>query len=137
MIQLDDVLARAVDGALPLLTLDEFFPGNEEEGSLAPNQWGYGRPSLAEIADRLRSIESHDDVDWVRVQLHDETVEGSDLVLAEAVAVCTSLDTDELTDLADTEWLESDGVVDGYVVDNLVDAPAVPAGSRVLSIVWD
>ena len=25
---------------LPLLTLDEFFDGNPEEDSIAPNQWG-------------------------------------------------------------------------------------------------
>lgn len=25
---------------LPLLTLDEFFAGNPEEDSIAPNQWG-------------------------------------------------------------------------------------------------
>lgn len=33
----------------PLLTLDEFFKGNTEEDSIAPNQWEDGRPSLAEI----------------------------------------------------------------------------------------
>ena len=26
-------------GRLPLLTLDEFFSGNTEEDSIAPNQW--------------------------------------------------------------------------------------------------
>lgn len=37
----------------PLLTLDEFFKGNTEEDSIAPNQWEEGRPSLAEIWDML------------------------------------------------------------------------------------
>ncbi|MBO1752883.1 hypothetical protein J4G33_13805 [Actinotalea sp. BY-33] len=137
MISLDDVLSRTVDDALPLLTIDEFFLGNDEEESLAPNQWGYGRPALAAIAERLRSVEAHPDVDWVRVQLHDETAEGSDLVLAEAVAVCTSLDAEDLAGLVDTDWLESDGLVEGYVVEHRVGAPAVPEGSRVLSITWD
>jgi hypothetical protein len=43
-----EVTARTSDdGAMPLLTLDEFFDGNAEEGSIAPNQWGGGRPPLA------------------------------------------------------------------------------------------
>jgi hypothetical protein len=132
----EDVLSRAQDGALPLLTLDEFFVGNAEEESLAPNQWGYGRPTLARIAERLRKVEANASVDWVRVQLHDETAD-ADAVLAEAVAVCARVGTDGLEALVDTEWLESDGVVEGYVVDHRTGAPAVPEGSRVLSIVWD
>ena len=42
---------------LPLLTLDEFFNGNTEEDSIAPNQWEFGRPTLAEIWDMLQKIE--------------------------------------------------------------------------------
>jgi hypothetical protein len=53
-----EVTARTSDdGAMPLLTLDEFFDGNAEEGSIAPNQWGGGRPPLAVLADRLRAVE--------------------------------------------------------------------------------
>jgi len=33
----------------PLLTLDEFFAGNTQEDSIAPNQWEFGRPSLGEL----------------------------------------------------------------------------------------
>lgn len=33
----------------PLLTLDEFFEGNTQEDSIAPNQWEFGRPSLGEM----------------------------------------------------------------------------------------
>ena len=42
---------------LPLLTLDEFFEGNQEEDSIAPNQCDFGRPSLAEIWDMMKRIE--------------------------------------------------------------------------------
>ena len=33
----------------PLLTLDEFFDGNSEEDSIAPNQWEDGCPTLDEM----------------------------------------------------------------------------------------
>ena len=32
---------------LPVVTLDEYFDGNAQEDSIAPNQWGYGRPTCA------------------------------------------------------------------------------------------
>ena len=46
------------EGRLPLLTLDEFFSGNTAEDSIAPNQWGFGRPSLSEIWDLLQKIQA-------------------------------------------------------------------------------
>lgn len=52
---------------LPLLTLDEFFYGNTEEESIAPNQWGFGRPKLSEICDMLQKIELMPDIARVRV----------------------------------------------------------------------
>ena len=83
------------EGRLPLLTLDEFFSGNAEEDSIVPNRWGFSRPPLSEIWDKLRKIESMPDVAWVRVALHDDTEitkrDGREaLYLAgEAVVLCT------------------------------------------------
>ena len=51
----------------PLLTLDEFFDGNSEEDSIAPNQWEDGRPTLDEMWKKLREIEKLPNVAWVRV----------------------------------------------------------------------
>ena len=39
---------------LPVVTLDEYFDGNAQEDSIAPNQWGYGRPTLREIHAHFR-----------------------------------------------------------------------------------
>jgi hypothetical protein len=134
MISAERVIERTgADGPMPLLTLDEFFDGNTEEGSLAPNQWGYGRPPLAELAERLRRIERRPDVAWVRVQLHPETVEMGELT-AEAVAVCST--ADEAACTAWVEGFEADGVVSG-LVDAYRDVPGVPDGATVWSVVWD
>ena len=51
----------------PLLTLYEFFNGNTEEDSIAPNQWEFGRPTLSEIWDMLQKIELMPNIAWVRV----------------------------------------------------------------------
>ena len=42
----------------PLLTLDEFFDGNSEEDSIAPNQWENCRPTLDEMWKSGKSFES-------------------------------------------------------------------------------
>ncbi|PJN25988.1 hypothetical protein [Kitasatospora sp. CB02891] len=134
MIPVEDVIGRAgPDGVLPLLTLAEFFEGNAVEDSLAPNQWGYGRPPLAELAACLARIAERPDVAWVRVQLHPETLDLSE-VLAEAVAVCTSADAANCESW--TAGWESSGVVTG-LVDDCLDVPPVPAGMAIRSIVWD
>ncbi|CAL9351032.1 hypothetical protein SUDANB121_00477 [Nocardiopsis dassonvillei] len=134
MISVARIVARtSAAGAMPLLTLDEFFDGNDDEECIAPNQWGYGRPPLSVLVGCLRGIESRGDVAWVRVQPHPETVELEQLS-AEAVAVCTAADEETCT--AWVEGLESSGVVSG-LVDGYLDVPPVPRGMSVWSVVWD
>lgn len=142
MITHDEVMVRsaAADGAYPMLTLDEFFDGNEQEESLAPNQWGFGRPPLAEIGRRLRELERDDAVAWVRVQLHEETFEDSvGDVLAEGIAVCTTLEERVVDERLVVDELQYDGAFDGLVYEegDFSDVPVVPDGYRVLSLVWD
>ena len=87
---------------LPLLTLDDFFNGNTAEDSIAPNQWGFGRPTLSEIWNMLQKIELLPNIAWVRVALHDDTeiVENDgteELVLAgDTIVICTTISPAEL-----------------------------------------
>lgn len=142
MITRDEVLSRSTAGGdrFPLLTLDEFFTGNEEEGSIAPNQEGLGRPPLADIAARLEVLASDDEVAWVRVQLHEEMFEdGYEDVVAESVAICTSLPDAVLDRRLDVEELQAEPVWEGlsYDEDLYCDVPAVPDGYRVVTLGWD
>ena len=59
MIELDAFkkLMEENDDRLPLLTLNEFFEGNTAEDSIAPNECGFGRPSIAEIWELMRNLE--------------------------------------------------------------------------------
>ena len=59
-------------GHCPVVSLDEYFVGNHQEDSIAPNQWGEGRPPIAEIYARLKAIEARPDVQGVFVGLHQE-----------------------------------------------------------------
>ncbi|WP_157032205.1 hypothetical protein [Kitasatospora cheerisanensis] len=134
MIAVEDVIERAgPEDVLPLVSLADFFTGNTVEDSLAPNQWGYGRPPLAELAAALDRIAARPEVAWVRIQLHPETLELEEL-LAEAVALCTSADV-ETCESWTAGW-ESDGVMNG-LVDEYRDVPPVPDGMAIRSVVWD
>ncbi|MDR2869117.1 MAG: hypothetical protein LBV04_01575 [Deferribacteraceae bacterium] len=120
------------DEALPLLTLEEFFSGNTEEDSIAPNQWGYGRPTLAEMLARFQELESRTDVAWVRVVLHDDTSEDMG-ICGDCLLICTSASIEEMEQAADTDWLCSDGAID-YEED---ETPPIPKNHHLLAIVWD
>ena len=134
------------DDRLPLLTLDEFFEGNTAEDSIAPNQWGEGRPSISEIWDLMRELEKRPDIAWIRVELHDDTeITGYDeeekLVLAgESIVICTSLQGSELETLAKCEWLCSGGAEE-WAASELSSfyscVPPVPDGFHCCCIVWD
>ena len=75
MIELDAFkkLMEENDDRLPLLTLNEFFEGNTAEDSIAPNECGFGRPSIAEIWELMRNLEKRPDIAWIRIELHDDT----------------------------------------------------------------
>ena len=104
MIELDAFkkLMEENDDRLPLLTLNEFFEGNTAEDSIAPNECGFGRPSIAEIWELMRNLEKRPDIAWIRIELHDDTeiaeYDGKEvLVLAgESPIICTSLPAMEL-----------------------------------------
>jgi hypothetical protein len=46
----------------PVVPLDLFFEDNDEEESIAPNRWGYGRPSIASLYRRFKEITGRCDV---------------------------------------------------------------------------
>ncbi len=131
---------------LPLLTLDEFFNGNKEEDSIAPNQWGEGRPALQEMWKMFQNIEKMPNAAWVRVALHDDTeiieVDGNEkLILAgESIVVCTTMSSEELEQTANCEWLCSDGVIE-MDIDDIHSyyscVPSIPEEHTCLEIVWD
>lgn len=127
----------------PLLILNEFFEGNSEEDSIAPNQWDEGRPSLNEMWEKLREIEQLPNVAWVRVALHDDTEiieeNGTEaLKLAgESIIVCTDMTSDELGNSVNCEWLCSDGIVESEPELYYSCVPEIPEKYYCLEIVWD
>ncbi|MGE8259732.1 MAG: hypothetical protein ACN6RJ_09950, partial [Stenotrophomonas sp.] len=57
---------------LPVVPLAAYFEGNDFEECIAPNQWGYGRPPIAELYARLAAIAAKPEVEGVYVGLHQD-----------------------------------------------------------------
>ena len=127
----------------PLLTLDEFFDGNDDEYSIAPNQADEGRPQLSEIYERFKALENDENIAWIRVFLHDDTEitendDGEELMLCgDSILICTCLKDEEIEALADCEWLQSGGVSELNPGEYINCYPEIPSGYRCLSLEWD
>lgn len=147
MIKLDTFKNRMKEsgGRFPLLTLDEFFAGNMQEDSIAPNQCGEGRPNLAEIWQVLQKAETMPNVAWVRVALHDDTeieeCNGKEILnlCGESILLCTTSSPGETEQMVNCQWLLSDGVIAVHASELHIysSIPPIPEGYGCLEIVWD
>lgn len=124
---------------LPIVPIDDYFVGNEQEDSIAPNQWGYGRPSIRAIYAKLKEIEARPDVQGVFVGLHQEwgeSLEHDDLwPAAENIHIFSSV-PQEIAD----QWIEgfeSNGIGPGWSYGKHAAAPEPPSGYQVYTIYWD
>ena len=122
----------------PIVTLDEYFIGNDDEESIAPNQWGDGRPSVREIYERLKKIEARPDVQGVFVGIHQDWPDAERFeqwVPAENIHIYSSA-PQEVAE----EWIEgllADGIGVGWPYGKHAAAPDPREGFHVYTIYWD
>jgi hypothetical protein len=133
------------EGSYPVVPLDLFFAGNDDDASFAPNLEPH--PGIAQIYAVLRSIKERDEVADVVVQI-DEVLPEPEWPYASSVYVVTSapavrvhesaasIDPDEPSGVdADMYgWLEY-GERDRTVPPP--GAPELPEGYRPVVLVWD
>ena len=128
---------------LPVVGIDEFFDGNEDQYSIAPNIVGYGHPGLLEFRRVLNDIRSKPNVQDVLIAIH-ETPYADDPEDAEiwpdsdTVYVLTSATPEELASWASPlkfnevgeDWSCRTGIKPSA-------APNLESGMRVLTLWWD
>ena len=139
--QLNDYLQSldwSEDETPPVVDLALFFEGNSEEESIAPNNWGYGRPPIAELHRRFTEIAQRAEVERVLVGLHADwsyDYDGSSFPPADHVHIYTTASQ------ADVEsWvagLHADGALKGWPLGKPRNAPDPSVGGSVYSVVWD
>ena len=145
MISVDEYKKKTQESGedYPLLTLEEFFVDNNDEYSIAPNQAEEGRPSLDEIYAKFKSLESKDDIAWIRVILHDDTeiIESEDgekmALYGDSICVCTCISQEDVEALVDYDWLQSGGAIEIDIAEYANNFPEIPKNYHCLRIEWD
>jgi hypothetical protein len=133
-----DALHWSSDEAPPVVDYPLFFEGNREEQSIAPNQWGEGRPPIADIHARICAISSRPDVRRVLISLQtdwNEPVFRESFPTAEHVHIFTSAPLADVC--AWVEGLHCDSVVEGWPHGRPGNAPEPAFGYSVYSLCWD
>jgi hypothetical protein len=119
---------------LPVVSLEDFFEGNEDYGSIGCNLLEH--PSPQRFFEHLLAIRSRSDVQDVLIEIFE--VEESDSTIwpfSERVYVLTSASTEDVAD-----WmkpLEPDEIEVGYFQDKPPAAPELREGMRVYAAWWD
>jgi hypothetical protein len=130
----------------PVVPLEEYFEGNTQEDSIAPNQIGFGRPSLERMFEILVAIKARPDVQTVMVGLHPEWTEAMNdpdvWPAGEHIHIYTTAKSGNVED-----WvmeLRCDGILGGslffrnpWPYGKHSWAPEPLPGYRVLTVVWD
>ncbi len=122
----------------PVVELDEYFLGNTDEESIAPNALSDGRPTIAEIHRVFTEIRARPDVSAVLVGLHFDWSDAEKFggwPAAENVHIFSS------ATVADAEtWIKSlmaDGILEGWPYGEHKSAPKPTVGHKVLTVCWD
>jgi hypothetical protein len=116
----------------PLLTLEEFFEGNEVIGSIGCNL--PGAPTPQQMYAVLKVISKRSDVKDVRVQI--TAFDDPDWPFSDTVHIMTSASTDEVGSWFD-EDLAPDDVWEGFQQGQVYEPYVVPMGSKVITCWWD
>ena len=122
----------------PVVDFHLFFEGNNEEESIAPNQWGEGRVSIAEMYERFKAIAARPEVERVLVGLHHEWLDpdyADGFPPANNVHIYTSAEREVVESWLD--GLHADGVIPGWPGDKPRNAPEAGACMRVHTVCWD
>jgi hypothetical protein len=120
--------------SLPVVSLDDFFDGNEDYGSIGCNLDDH--PGPARFFSVLAAIRERENVQDVLVEIHE--VEESDPSMwpfSDRVYLITSADVADVAAwLAD---LQPDEIEEGWAAAPPAAAPEVKPPNRVLAAWWD
>ena len=123
----------------PVVKLEDYFAGNNDEECIAPNQVGYGRPALADLYARFGEIQQRPDVQVVLVGIHGDWTEAGKYPeiwpAAESIHIYTTASVDEVN-----QWIQglaSDGAGEGWPYGMHPAAPPPMPGYRVITVYWD
>jgi hypothetical protein len=117
----------------PLLTLEEFFDGNDVVGCIGPNLTPVAEPS--DFCDSLKDIANRENVADVRVQIT-EFDDPESWPFSDVVWVITNAEPEEVKSWFD-EGLRPDECWSGWTTGILFEPCLVPPGMKPVACWWD
>jgi hypothetical protein len=121
-------------GPLPVVSLEDFFEGNEDYGSIGCNLIEH--PSPQGFFEHLLAIRSRPDVQDVLVEIYEiEEGDANMWPFSERVYVLTSASAKDVAD-----WMRSlrpDEIEEGYFQGKPPAAPELREGMQVYAAWWD
>lgn len=118
----------------PLLTLEEFFDGNDFVGSIGCNL--DSEPAPAEFYELLSNMRSAPDVSDIRVQVTCVDDPGNDWPFSDTVWIFTNISPNEIAARFPSH-LAPDEVWEGWIPGKSYDECEVREGHRPLAAWWD
>ena len=117
---------------LVLVTLEEFFDGNDDGGSIWCNL--ESEPSPAQVFKVLKSIRNRNGVADVRVLVTQYDGDDDEWPFSDTVFIITSSPEDEVQ-----SWFSDEYAPDEIYVDDLssVENIVIPVGMRPIAVWWD
>jgi hypothetical protein len=123
----------APTSSAPVVPLDAFFDGNDDDGSIGCNLVAH--PGVRHFHDTLAAIRFRPEVQDVFVAISDPMIEEHAWPFADTVYVLTTSSADTVR-----QWVAArlpDEVVDGLLDVPPTGLPALRAGTRPVRIWWD
>jgi hypothetical protein len=115
-----------------LVTLEDFFEGNDDYGSIGVNLYP-NQPSPSDFYSKLKEIKKLDSIDNVYVRIAD--IENLEWVYTDAVYVVTTLSKAELTVLLSD--LKPNEIHEDWLYGKPTNTPKIPNGFVVYTVWWD
>lgn len=119
--------------ALPIVSLELFFEGNDDTGSIGCNLLEH--PGTEKFYSILKKIRDRENVQDVLIEIMEFDEDESMWPFSERVYIITSASKNEIRDWV--EELEIDEIGKGYEYCKPVEAPVQKEGYHVYSLWWD
>ena len=117
-----------------VVSLDDFFLGNENTNSIGRGIHWFDKPSLESFHLILSELKKSEKVDDILVRIRD--VENLDWPSSDTIYIISKFSKEELRSELNN-WLYPDKVYKGWVYGKPINAPKVKDGFSVYSILWD
>jgi hypothetical protein len=122
------------DCPLPLVTLEQFFVGNDDEGSIGCNLTPMLGPQF--FFEKLKSIRSHPSVDSLLVEVNEVQEENPEIwPFSDRVYVFTNRTPEDVARW--TAALQPDAIEEGFSQGRHNCAPDLKPGYRCYGVWWD